>query len=273
MEFINLSSTAATLLITLYSRAAMSRSKMILEDKKAEEIISLAGYDEKKLKVSLKLQALLTLRAYLMDQYTKDFIKRYNGNCNIIQLGCGLDSRYSRIKEERIKWYDLDLYGTMLMRKKYYKNSLNYKMITSNVCNLSWIDDIDCLSKPTLIIGEGLFMYLNKEENELVLNELCKKFTNCEIIMDVFNTHSVRFSRFAPSLRRVNANLKFGFNNHKVLEQMCPLEHIETMYYYDCDKINDLPMFTKLRFNFRRKTGLFKKVQRIEVYKVKKSGK
>lgn len=273
MEFINLSSTASTLLITLYSRAAMSKNNMILEDKKAEEIISLAGYDEKKLKVSLKLQALLTLRAYLMDQYTKEFIESHGGDCNIIQLGCGLDSRCSRIKEERVKWYDLDLYGTMLMRKKYYKNSLNYKMITSNVCNLSWIDEIDCLNKPTLIIGEGLFMYLNKEENELVLNEICKRFKNCEIIMDVFNTHAVRFSRFAPSLRRVNANLKFGFNHHQALEKMCPLKHIKTMYYYDCNKINDLPSFTKFRFNFRRRTGLFKKVQRIEVYKVKTNDK
>lgn len=116
-------------------------------------------------------------------------------------------------------------------------------------------------------------MYLNKEENELVLNQICKKFKNCEIIMDVFNTHAVKFSRFAPSLRRVNANLKFGFNNYKVLEEMCPLKHLETMYYYDSDKINDLPFLTKLRFNFRRKTGLFKKVQRIEVYKVKKDDK
>ena len=61
MEFINLSSTASTLLITLYSRASMSKNNMILQDKKAEEIISIAGYDQRKLKVSKKLQALLTI--------------------------------------------------------------------------------------------------------------------------------------------------------------------------------------------------------------------
>ena len=36
MEFINLSATASTLLITLYSRAAMSKNNMILNDKKAD---------------------------------------------------------------------------------------------------------------------------------------------------------------------------------------------------------------------------------------------
>lgn len=267
MEFINLSSTASTLLITLYSRAAMSKNNRILTDKKAEEIISLAGYDKKKLQVNLKLQALLTLRAYIIDEYCKKFIEEHNGDCTVIQLGCGLDSRYVRLNDQRIKWYDLDLYGTMEMRKKYYKNSSNYKMITSNVCNLSWLNEIDSFEKPTLIIGEGLFMYLNEEENKLVINALSKAFENCKFIFDVFSPLAVKFSSFAPSLRRVNANLKFGYKHHSKMENMCSIKHLKTFYYYDCEKIDDLPFFTKLRFKFRRKTGLFKKVQRIEIYK------
>ncbi len=266
MEFINLSSTASTLLITLYSRAAMSKKNMILEDKKAEEIISIAGYDQRKLKVSKKLQALLTIRAYLIDAYTKEFVERHNGDCNIIQLGCGLDSRYIRINDDRIKWYDLDFYATIEMRKKYYKNSLNYKMIASNVCNFTWIDKIEDLNKPTLIIGEGLFMYLTEEENKLVLNKLATTFKTCDLIMDVFNTPSVKFSRFAPSLRRVHANLSFGFNHHKKIEEMTPFKHVKTQYYYDCPKINDLPLLLRTQFKFRRDLNIFKKVQRVEIY-------
>lgn len=266
MEFINLSSTASTLLITLYSRATMSKKNMILEDKKAEEIISIAGYDQRKLKVSKKLQTLLTIRAYLIDVYTKEFIERHNGDCNIIQLGCGLDSRYIRINDDRIKWYDLDFYATIEMRKKYYKNSLNYKMIASNVCNFTWIDKIEDLKKPTLIIGEGLFMYLTEEENKLVLNKLATTFKTCDLIMDVFNTPSVKFSKFAPSLRRVHANLSFGFNHHKKIEEMTPFKHVKTQYYYDCPKINDLPLLLRTQFKFRRDLNIFKKVQRVEIY-------
>lgn len=267
MEFINLSSTASTLLITLYSRAAMSKKNMILQDKKAEEIISLAGYDEKKLRVSMKLQALLTLRAHIIDEYTKEFINRYNGECVIIQLGCGLDSRYIRMNDDRIKWYDLDFYGTIEMRKKYYKNSANYKMISSNVCNFSWLEEIQSFDKPTLIIGEGLFMYLSEEENKSVITELATKFKNCEFIFDIFSPLSVKFSRFAPSLRRVNANLKYGFKHHKTMEAMCQIKHLKTFYYYDSKKINDLPVILRTRFKLRKSLGLFKKIQRIEIYK------
>jgi len=109
-------------------------------------------------------------------------------------------------------------------------------------------------------------MYLNESENKLVLNKLAETFKDCELIMDVFNTPSVAFSKFAPSLRRVHANLSFGFNNHKVIEKMCPFKHNTTHYYYDCEKINDLPFFLKLKFKIRKITGIFKKVQRIETY-------
>ena len=109
-------------------------------------------------------------------------------------------------------------------------------------------------------------MYLNKDENKLVLNKLANTFKTCEVIMDVFNTPSVAFSRFAPSLRRVHANLSFGFNNPKVIEEMSPFKHVKTHYYYDCKKINDLPKILKLRFKIRRDLNLFKRVQRIDIY-------
>ena len=271
MEFINLSSTAATLLITLYSRANMSRQNLIIKDEKAEEIIQVTGYSQKKLKTKKSHQIFLTIRAKLIDDYTQEFINLNNGNCTIIQFACGLDSRYERINHPNVKWYDLDLYGTIELRKKFYKQTPNYKMIESNVCNFTWINKLnpEDLKKPTLVIAEGLFMYLTEEENKLVINKISKTFKNCELIFDVFNTISVKFSRFAPSLRRVNANLKFGYNHCKFMENMCSVEHLKTHFYYDCDKINDLPFILKNRFNFRKISGFAKKVQRIEIYRNK----
>ena len=109
-------------------------------------------------------------------------------------------------------------------------------------------------------------MYLTEEENKLVINKLAETFKQCELIMDVFNTPSVAFSRFAPSLRRVHANLSYGYNNYKVVEEFSPFKHIETKYYYDCPKINDLPFLLRIRFKIRRDLNIFKKVQRIEVF-------
>ena len=74
------------------------------------------------------------------------------------------------------------------LRKKFYKQTANYKMIESNVCNFTWINKLDPedLKKPTLLIAEGLFMYLSKEDNQHIFSSLPQYFKDVDIIFDIF---------------------------------------------------------------------------------------
>lgn len=269
MEFINLSSTASTLLITLYSRASMSKQGLIINDKKAEEIIQQAGYSQKKLKTRKSYQIFLTIRAKLIDDYTMDFIRKHDGNCTVIQVACGLDSRYNRISDPNVKWYDLDLYGTIELRKKFYKQTQNYKMIESNVCNFTWINKIDPqdLKKPTLIIAEGLFMYLSKEDNEHVFSTLPKYFKDVDIIFDAFSPLVKSVSGFIPTLRRTRAKFSFGFKNPKVIEAMSDkVKHKKTLSYQRNKYVKELSLPFRIFYAFKR---LFAdKMSRIEVFHI-----
>lgn len=271
MEFINLSSTASTLLITLYSRANLSKKNIIIKDEKAEEIIQLAGYSQKKLKLRKSYQIFLTIRAKLIDDYTKEFIDKYNGNCTVIQVACGLDSRYIRLNNPNVKWYDLDLYGTIELRKKFYKQSANYKMIESNVCNFTWINKIDPedIKKPTLIIAEGLFMYLSKEDNVNIFSSLPNYFKDVDIIFDTFSPLVVKLSKHIHTLKRTNASFKFGFKDPKVILDMSDkLEYIKMLSYNKNDYIKELPWF--YRFTYKLGAIFINKSRRIEIFHIKK---
>lgn len=270
MEFINLSSTASTLLITLYSRANMSKKGLIIKDPKAEEIIQLAGYSQKKLKLRKSYQIFLTIRAKLIDDYTIDFIRKHNGDCTVIQVACGLDSRYERINDEKVKWYDLDLYGTIELRKKFYKQTSNYKMIESNVCNFTWISKIDPqdLKKPTLIIAEGLFMYLSKEDNYQVFSSLPKYFNDVDIIFDAFSPLVVKISKHIHTLKRTNASFKFGFKNPQVIEEMSQsLKHKKTLSYNKNKYVYELSLF--YRFKLFLCKIFIDKSRRLEIFNIK----
>lgn len=270
MEFINLSSTASTLLITLYSRANLSRQNIIIKDEKAEEIIQLAGYNQKKLKLKKSHQIFLTIRAKLIDDYTQEFINKHNGNCTVIQVACGLDSRYLRINNPNVKWYDLDLYGTIELRKKFYKQTSNYKMIASNVCNFTWVDKLDPLDrkKPTLIIAEGLFMYLSKEDNIHVFSSLGKYFKNVDIVFDAFSPLVVKISKYIGTLKRTNAEFKFGFKNPKtILDMSDSLSYIKTLSYNYNDYIKELPL--KHRLHCAWNGAFIDKTRRLEIFHLK----
>lgn len=270
MEFINLSSTASTLLITLYSRANMSKNNLIIKDEKAEEIIQLAGYSQKKLKLRKSYEIFLTIRAKLIDDYTIDFIRKHAGNCTIIQFACGLDSRYQRINDPDVKWYDLDLYGTIELRKKFYKQTQNYKMIESNVCNFTWINKIDPqdLKKPVLLIAEGLFMYLSKEDNYQVFSNLPKYFSDVDIIFDAFSPLVMKLSKYIHTLKRTNASFKFGFKNPKVIEEMSEkLEHKNTLSYNSNKYIYELSAYQRFKLFINK---LFiDKTRRLEIFHIK----
>lgn len=267
MEFINLSSTASTLLITLYSRANLSRKNLIIKDEKAEEIIQLAGYSQKKLKLKKSYQIFLTIRAKLIDDYTLEFIRKHNGNCTVIQVACGLDSRYIRINDPNVKWYDLDLYGTIELRKKFYKQTLNYKMIESNVCNFTWIDKVNPsdLQKPTLIIAEGLFMYLSKEDNVHFFSSLDKYFKDIDIIFDAFSPLVVKLSKYVHTLKRTNARFQFGFKNPEVIENMSKsLKHKQTLSYNQNKYVSQLSIFQRLSLAINK--IFIDKTRRLEIF-------
>lgn len=271
MEFINLSSTASTLLITLYSRANMSRQGLIIKDEKAEEIIQLAGYSQKKLKTTKSNQIFLTIRAKLIDDYTLDFIRKHDGNCTVIQVACGLDSRYLRMNDPNVKWYDLDLYGTIELRKKFYKNAKNYKMIESNVCNFTWIDKIDPedLKKPTLIIAEGLFMYLSEEDNRHVFSTLPQYFKDVDIIFDAFSPLVKTVSKHVPTLRRTNAYFSFGFKKPEVIEAMSEkIKHKKTLSYQRNQYVKELSLPFRIFYFFKKVFA--DKMSRLEVFHIEK---
>lgn len=269
MEFINLSSTASTLLITLYSRANLSKQNLIIKDEKAEEIIQLAGYSQKKLKLRKSYQIFLTIRAKLIDDYTQSFIDKHKGDCTVIQVACGLDSRYTRINNPDVHWYDLDLYGTIELRKKFYKQTTNYKMIESNVCNFTWINKIDPehLKKPTLIIAEGLFMYLSKEDNQHVFSSLPQHFKDVDVIFDTFSPLVVKLSKHIHTLKRTNASFKFGFKDPKVIENMSDrIKHVKMLSYNKNKYVKELPLF----YRFTSKLGkiFIDKSRRLEIFHI-----
>jgi O-methyltransferase involved in polyketide biosynthesis len=127
-----------TLLIPLYSRALESKSENpILIDSKAIEITNelnkiLARSDSQlhqnlargKLRKRLgkKLNATLAMRTRKFDKYCISFLKE-NPNGIIVELGCGLSTRFPRIDNKKLIWFDLDFPEVIDIRKKFFKET------------------------------------------------------------------------------------------------------------------------------------------------------
>jgi len=189
---IKLTDEKETLFIPLSGKALDYRSKnSILNDKKANDIVEKVGINltiHKKL--GERIAALtLAVRAKQYDEWTKDFITK-NKNAVVVHLGCGLDARITRTQPPlSVTWFDVDYPEVISLRKQFYSETNEYKMIASSITAQNWLDIIP-FDRPTLIIAEGVFEYLSEEEVKTLLNRLTNYFPHGQITFDVINPYA-----------------------------------------------------------------------------------
>lgn len=131
-----------TLLIPLFAKAKESEKKCpLLVDKKAVEIVNQIDYDFKSLKIPEKTKLMMCLRAKLIDDLMSDCFSKNNKSI-VLHLGCGLDSRYDRIKKPDVDWYDVDFKEVIDIRKHFFLETDDYHLIPSSVTEKEWLEKV-----------------------------------------------------------------------------------------------------------------------------------
>jgi O-methyltransferase involved in polyketide biosynthesis len=70
-------------------------------------MMRLIVYDFNKFDDEWATQISIAVRTEILDNATNEFINKFH-YAVIINIGCGLDTRFSRIDNGKIRWYDLD---------------------------------------------------------------------------------------------------------------------------------------------------------------------
>ena len=191
---VRLKGVQQTLLITLYAKALDSRSKRpILGDKKADEMVRALNYDFARVHRPGNGNAIV-VRAKQIDEWVREFL-RANPNAVVLNLGCGLDSRFSRVSPSPgVSWFDLDFPGVIEERKNFFSNRDGYQMLESSVTDPAWLEGVP-RGRPVLVVAEGLFEYLTEEEVRSVLNRTTDRFPRGQVVFDVMNSSAIESGR------------------------------------------------------------------------------
>ena len=199
----NITDISETLLIPLYARAIESKSqKPIIYDKKAIEITDeLNKYfenSESKLysnlskgKLRKRLPASLSLRTRKFDQYVIEFINK-NPNSIIVELGCGLSTRYDRIIKNDSEWYDLDFPNVIKIRTNFFQENDSYHFISSSVLDFDWMELLSKNNKKFLFLAEGLLMYLHEKDVKQLVLKLQQNFPGCHLVSEMANIFIIK---------------------------------------------------------------------------------
>ena len=246
-----------TLLITLYAKAQPGNP--LLFDPTAQDILNQVDYDFARLRVPYKTVVLICQRAKKLDMVTRDFLGEHPGGV-VLQLGCGLDSRFLRVDDGLACWYDLDMPPVVELRHRFFAESERYHMIASSVTDLDWVDTVASGGRPVLVVAEGLLMYLDEADVRRLVLRLHETFPGCRVIADVFSRLTARSATKHPSLKYTGATIGWGMDDPHELEAWAPGVRLLEEWYFSDD-----PDLARLNFGYRvayRLAGAFKMVQR-----------
>ncbi|HSG42870.1 MAG TPA: class I SAM-dependent methyltransferase [Anaerolineales bacterium] len=253
---ITLTPEQETLLIPLFTKAQSENP--LFFDPKAQEIIEQVNYDFSRLRIPYKTVILVCQRAKKLDTVTRAFLTEHP-NGVVLHLGCGLDSRFWRVDNGKVEWYDLDMPPVIELRQQFYPLSDRYHMIASSVTELEWVNRVDAAGRPVLVIAEGLLMYLNENDVKSLLLKLQGTFSGCRVIADVFSRMTARSATRHPSLKQTGASIGWGIDDpHQIEAWSSEIKLIEEWYFTQDPDLDRLSMGYRLAYKL---AGAFKMVQ------------
>lgn len=194
-------------------------------------------YDFSKFDNGWMSQVGVSVRTEILDEVTKNFINRYPYSI-IINIGCGLDTRFFRLDNNKIRWYELDLPEPIRIRKQFFNETKRYKMIAKSVFDYSWIDEVKVHNnEPILIISEGILMYFTEEEIKKLMNKLAVSFSNAEMLLEVMPPTIVKMSKEHDTAKKVGVKFKWGMNSgREMIKYNNKIKFISEWNYLDYHK-------------------------------------
>lgn len=172
----------------------------------------------------------ISIRTEILDEIVINFIKHAN-HPFIINIGCGLDTRLSRLKLNNIPWIDIDVPESINLRKRFFNETYFYKMINKSMFDYSWIDDVKRNvhfkeDSDILIIFEGVLMYFEKVEVEAVYKEIARLFDKHHLVIasEFCSKFMTKHTNNHPSVSKLSSKplFKFGYNNVAELKDILP---------------------------------------------------
>lgn len=242
-----------TMLIPLAVRAMETkRDKARIKDLKSVEIIETLGLDAQKYNKFLTYEGVVA-RTILIDGFAKSFIEKHP-DAVCINLGCGLDDRFSRVDNGRILWYDIDLPDSIDVRRKAFEDTERRKMLSVNVLENVWTEQIEKRRK-ALVVAEGLLMYFSKEQVQMLLNIIKENFGDSVIICELMHPMVAANSDKHDTVKATNAKFGWGTKSGEDLIPLCDglklikeisLNEIMKKYSVRGFMLRNLPLANKL---------------------------
>ncbi len=255
----NLQGVSRTLLVPLACRALESpRLDAILHDPHAVEVYNALGGNLDFLMGMSGTDVFVTaMRVRQFDTFARAFLARNPGGL-VVDIGCGLDTRFDRLEDGQMTWLGLDLPEVIELRREVLPDGERCTTIPKSMLEISWLDEVARINKPVIFLAEGVFPYFSTSDVKRLLMAMAARFPAGELVFDAASLFISRHhNRTSAVLKRSGTRLRWDAKNPQELETW-GLRLLDHWYYFD-EPEPRLRVFRWMRFIpcMAKATGIF----------------
>jgi O-methyltransferase involved in polyketide biosynthesis len=227
----NLNEVSRTLLIPLYFRAIESkRPDALVRDPRAVELVSQLDCDFTGVQKMKNEQVNFLLRIREFDRQARAFLAEHPEGI-IVDLGCGLDTRFERVDNGQVIWYGLDLPEVIELRKELLEETPRSHFIGCSVLDFSWMDALGSqVGGHFLFLAEAVLVYLEEADVRRLVQAIASRFPGAELVCEAYSPVVIRLHPRPAAV----AQPRWGLKDDRDVESWAPgIRLLSQWYYFD----------------------------------------
>jgi O-methyltransferase involved in polyketide biosynthesis len=223
----NLSGVPETLLIPLYNRAMESqRPDAMIRDEKSVKLVTQMDLDfsqVKQVRMTRMLGIMRIIFAREFDRYAREFLVRHP-DAAVVHIGCGLDTRFDRVDDGRVEWYDLDVPKVIDLRRKLVGGDAGrYHLLGCSVLEEAWMETVKAhASRPILFVAETVFLYFTEAQVRSLVLTLRNRYPGAELVFDAWKPFEIWIGNRYLSHSAFAGLMRWGLWSGRELENWNP---------------------------------------------------
>jgi len=217
-QSIQLGQVQQSLLVPLYARALDSLKKHpILKDPKAVEMVQSIDWDFRRFNQWRRVVG-CTLRTAMFDEWVKGFLGRHPEG-TVVEIGAGLNTRFERLDNGTLHWFDLDLPDTVELRRKFFTDSARRVTLAASVVDPGWMAAVRESPGPYCFVAEAVFIYLTEPEVKAALAQIAANFPRLSIAFDTVTLQAINHENKDHARRKLDARFAWACEDPKEIER------------------------------------------------------
>ena len=220
-----LKSVPETLLYPLKARyVETKKGNGIIRDPLSVEILDALDYDHTRSNLYPISQIGACVRTIIFDEQVSRFLESFPDGI-VVNIGCGLDTRFPRLDNGQVLWFDLDLPEAITLRRKFFEETPRHRFISCSALDPAWAEAVP-KGRPTLFVIEGLSFYFTEDANKAMLKIIQDNFPGSECLIEIMAAWYVNIilkmatkKKYDDALdNKAGALVKWGINSGRELE-------------------------------------------------------